>query len=701
MMVGSSSKEPTSAPQQSFMEASAKIEVRPSIVRIIETDKRCNFCIPLRRFTQTRIGQLHLTQSEADWLEKKEVTKARGPHALRILCWRRSMLQLAIFFYGVQLFQFMITWIVNYSTITEAMHEKRCQVMDVWSESDEQRLSDCQGMLPDRNRTDLSSAASLLAKALQMQVQEQLHKVRFAHAYTDLFIIGGKLGGLSFAIKALKIWTDMVASVRFTRFSFVLGSAPKFLLLMLIPFRSLISTQDLQRDMCKVVIDSSFGLRAQLTEKIAAYMPADFCDKKPSEWPAIMNDTFTRAGAIKAQGGESCVQSEVLAQAIAQDVVTHGQGSIGTSGNCTGCTGCMDMEKCPSHVLAQAAALGPTAVLIVAHGSTSEARKVFESVARCADACPVHCFQGCASNPDFQARLLGQIPMDSAFGSALASLCVDDSSIKEVQVLADLVERSIEAAILYMAGTIEATLCLKALLPAIFSLVLGMMRGARIARMIVPYSRLPGWMIGGAIVFTLPPLSALLSVANNMFGDACFAIAVSLALLLMCLLLPNDWMSVLPWHKKTGNIASASVYAGGVEGMSRSMLEPATHDEAEYQFNVRWRYLSFVKLALLLVICVFIGTNALLRIAVIEAASANIGTIVCSAVASVLSIFGEALVGLLFFADAYFYMLSSVHMGQEREDTVEVKNSRMFLLHDVSSVYYPSPGHMLAPQGTV
>ena len=60
---------------------------------------------------------------------------------------------------------------------------------------------------------------------------------------------------------------------------------------------------------------------------------------------------------------------------------------------------------------------------------------------------------------------------------------------------------------------------MQTLFPAGFSLMFGSIRGARVTKSIAPWSRLPGYGMGAAVILGMPMLAALLITIHQVIGD--------------------------------------------------------------------------------------------------------------------------------------------------------------------------------------
>lgn len=121
----------------------------------------------------------------------------------------------------------------------------------------------------------------------------------------------------------------------------------------------------------------------------------------------------------------------------------------------------------------------------------------------------------------------------------------------------------------------------------------GSIQGATLCKTMLPWSRLPGYMIGASIVFCLPMFMALLAVIYQLVGDF-YCMAAFFSLLLSLLV----WLPL-------GDLSHESA-EDDPNGMKKGVLAPQSHTAATAEFTCRGRISNLFKLLTLLFLVLFI-----------------------------------------------------------------------------------------------
>lgn len=679
-----------------------KEEIRKTIHTGVEyqtgTMMQCGVFLHLLRFCTGRVYELKLTKREVS--ELGNMNPIPRVFSGKWLCWRRSVLAVANLFFVLMIIQMWTSWSYAWDDTNSVIVRKRCEVLDVWNATQDELdvCSEWPWLIPnvtaEAPNPNKPLNLKMLRKALQLPVLEQLRKITIMKQYCEVVVILCKMGGLVLSAMAQFAWKDPDRSINYLRYSFGLNCGPTFLIPMFIPFRTLADRKEMQRDLCNVAMFSPWGIRSRLTPHVHSKLPSDFCLQPPSKWPQLLQDTLYSAGAVTKTEGQACLRAESLVDEF--DINKDEPLAASENSNCSSsgsCAGCYDNTACPSHLLAQASAWSHMTSI---KGPASEMTTSLTKVQQCAQACPLSCFAQCTADKNFQSRLLQSLPAENPIkdhfenqASWFSYLCHSKEDMSTLEGDMEDMGQLVEEGILYVLGVTESTQCLGILLPAVFSVIFGMLRGVRLARLAVPYSRLTGYVVGAALLFTVPPIMALLAVANNIWGDGYFVCVCIFVVLQLLVYLPHDWMQHLPCHskKRMANVKKADTSASGNQyEFTRNMLEPAGHKEATYQFRIRDRYLFVCYSGIGLFAIIFIVSNPIIFDAVVWAVTQSDFLLGLAVTGQILRLIGEASVATLVFADAFLQMLVCVWHG-DLNDHTRVKVSRNFMLDDLCSIH--------------
>ena len=194
-----------------------------------------------------------------------------------------------------------------------------------------------------------------------------------------------------------------------------------------------------------------------------------------------------------------------------------------------------------------------------------------------------------------------------------------------------------------LGAAYQAAMALIALFPASFSLMYGAIRGATLCKILLPWSRLPGYLVGASIVFCLPMFTALLAVINQLVGDTYCTIAF--------LFLLGSLLVWLPEHKRKD-------YAG--------TLAPQSHLQATKELTTRGYYSVGLK-ALCGVFLIFFAAALRQQMDKEEAeAAAGLikGDIYGKVVQFICDCYGKAYLSFIFCADTVMHVVGYISIGE-------------------------------------
>jgi len=121
-----------------------------------------------------------------------------------------------------------------------------------------------------------------------------------------------------------------------------------------------------------------------------------------------------------------------------------------------------------------------------------------------------------------------------------------------------------------LLGARAAIKALSVLLPTAFALMSGTIRGAIVAKLVIPYSRIPALILACAVGYSLPHFLLLIILLKNFIGD--------LTLLPAVLAFVFSMVVFLPWQRLA---ARAQVFG------AEDLTNPLTHEEAQASIGIR------------------------------------------------------------------------------------------------------------------
>jgi len=247
-----------------------------------------------------------------------------------------------------------------------------------------------------------------------------------------------------------------------------------------------------------------------------------------------------------------------------------------------------------------------------------------------------------------------EVKRGAALGEAMHA-CVSPEDVATLQVIVRTA--AARAPWELLLGFRIALSALATLLPTIFALMSGTVRGAMIAKFVIPYSRIPALILTCAISYTLPVLMMLLVVVKCLIGDA------TLMPTIICLL--ASLIVFLPWQMLWGR---------KIRGAS-DLAVPQHHAEAEKAIALRQYLQIFFQIGLVVMFMLWLtqwapflvqlGKSGLLPINVgmFRGAVFTVefwGTLGFTTLTLIFNFFGISRIAGVCFADAVLYAVMLV-----------------------------------------
>lgn len=337
------------------------------------------------------------------------------------------------------------------------------------------------------------------------------------------------------AVVASLTWQTLARSAPAVRGSFLCSYLPPFLLLLLIPFRSGVNFEGIQRQVCDDIVSGAVNTTGSaqavaqwpapgdgsfarlLKERGEIRLPSDFCNGDPRRWGTVVTESINASGLLRDTGG-SCPQVDI-------------GGADGECPEaCSNCTGICRPHLLPLTMVASAIGESLDDVDGALGGLWSQC---FHCVQRSQG---LQCLQRC---PAVSRQLLQQSMQKRGIPDP-NNICVDPGKLNDFELLVRLgMQRSYWEALL---GSLFAVLSLAQLMPLALSLLMGAAKGSGIAKSVVPYSRLPYIVSACAAVFTFPFALQLAIIVQTTIGDWLTLVGVLLLLAAIVLSMKPDKM---------------------------------------------------------------------------------------------------------------------------------------------------------------
>lgn len=242
-----------------------------------------------------------------------------------------------------------------------------------------------------------------------------------------------------------------------------------------------------------------------------------------------------------------------------------------------------------------------------------------------------------------------------------AWVCQRPGSIPSQKVM-DMAGKYGEAALRLHAGAAFASESAKTMLPMSLSLLAGAVKGSWIAKILLPASRVPGFVMAAALMFCLPLLGAFLALFQNMVGHwlTMLACVFSLCAFLVFfptgdLVKPENYASVAPAEK----VQSTPTWHG--------LLHPQTREDARNEVLARFKLQHLFRILALACIIAFAHTWPHTTDVVESVGADKIAAYFVDFVfTSLLTFLSKAALSSIFFTDMVFWLINTV-----RQDVVE------------------------------
>lgn len=233
--------------------------------------------------------------------------------------------------------------------------------------------------------------------------------------------------------------------------------------------------------------------------------------------------------------------------------------------------------------------------------------------------------------------------------------CVSDLMALQLEALTSFVSQ-VDYAQFFVGAFMGAT-ALQTLFPSSFSLMFGSIRGARVAKSISPWSRLPGYGMAGSIVLGMPMLAAMIISLHQVVGDEWSLLGIIFL-----------FSSVLIWYP-----------FGSTEQIG--LIEPQNYQVAINEMSIRNRYSLMCKLASLLSIVLFMAKSDIGQIVktevetyVLEHNSSLLSRLGETISSFFLDLLGKSLLSAVVFSDISIDIFTSVTAGDLQDDVMVQTN---------------------------
>lgn len=303
-------------------------------------------------------------------------------------------------------------------------------------------------------------------------------------------------------------WSEYAQSCRSLRRAHGALFLAPFVLLLLMPLAQFVQIRQLQTLLCREHLGrvaQTGGVETLAGFDIAATIE-DVCAKPSEKWQAGFETALAESGLLFDESSGTCEYAEAAAQAAGD-----------ASGECVDDESLFRTLKMRSGVPADAPPVDCAAAAMAATPAgagddevcTMGGARVLSGLFA---ACPASCGT-CDVGVERRNEL---VELAGARAKAeRSSSCVRPLALDAVGQLS--VALSSEA-LIGAVGLQQGLTVLLTLLPAALGLVLGAAQGSTLAKCVLPSSRLPDYVAGGAVALGLPMLGALLAFINTLVG---------------------------------------------------------------------------------------------------------------------------------------------------------------------------------------
>lgn len=361
-------------------------------------------------------------------------------------------------------------------------------------------------------------------------------------------------------------------------------------------------------------------------ESLGVYVDPMICESDPEGWRDIIEQLLEEHGRLQKSADEPCpaafqgrarqlwesfgldpskaqnITSEPAAAAAAAALQGTSAGSavddaaaineICSSAPCTSCIGnssCLQLY--PAQLALEA---GRSTRLLLRHlgsdlgeecapcwqpmGFALGAGDMEADTWSCYSLCvPLQAAEGGASSVAVEGALAGMnelknVTEEAKLAQVLVRALDTCVQLEEVHIIQLLVRSAAaEEPWQLLLGLRAALKAVAVLLPTAFALMSGTLRGAMVAKLVIPYSRIPAMILACAIGYSLPHFLLLLILLKSLIGDALLLPAISAFVLSLVVF--------LPWQR---------LYGKPIMG-SEDLTSPQAHEEAEVAIDLRMR----------------------------------------------------------------------------------------------------------------
>ena len=608
------------------------------------------------------VYELRTSQRELDTVEKvyTKVPPENRKLSTRYLIWRKSTLVIALIPYGLSI-------ILNVNSLTKSLN----------------RTAFLNSIFPDSlNNFSMFDVRDYHVFFSQYYTVSALVDVTYSLSLVVSFLC---------TFQAIRVWSMFGYSKKLLKWAYLFSFATPYLLLLIAPFKQSVDGDGLAHKFC---LDGLEGLNTNLeSSEFSCQIDNALCKSDPNNWNANLRKEFDKCGVLRDRTG-SCPFAAQFASTLidsssgSSSGITSGSQAVETIcgppdsanpafGYCTRCLQETDKNGNPYCANLFAAmniqsiyencerCLQPLLPQIQSSGASSLVTQLTEAGVTDNMHCGMVCVAGFS-----QDQLKEQIALKASSGQ---NYCINEEQMDDI---AEVTELALQIdKITYAVGLYQAAVTLITLFPASFSLMYGSIRGSSLCKMMLPWSRLPGYFVGASIVYCLPMFTALLAVVYQMIGDYYCCAAF------MCLI-----FSLLIWLPER----RSKTYSG--------TLAPQTHSQASKEFTRRGYFSLALKLACGVFFILFVNNlkNSLDSKEVKEVSdmlkSAK-GNIIIMTMTVLFDCYGKAYLAFVFCADTTTFVVGKITTEDlsENEHYNSLRNSEML---DIASLNTSKRGHI-------
>ena len=509
----------------------------------------------------------------------------------------------------------------------------------------------------------------------------------YVHAAVQLIYAASLVLSLVLMVVAFLTWAKFSSSRRWLYSAYLLSFVVPFLLLLIAPYKQVINFEGAERKLCEDML--TVGNKLLGRGRFECEMPgATMCSRPSSTWTNAVKGALDQCGVMRNETTGTCPFAVDFAKQALQrnplknsDLAPAVQQLCKAEAACFPCIAPEDAangaeETCSNVGLAVA---GPRTVRercarcfvpVTAWRVRPEVTGSPPTVSLTAQQWEALQEAGVGTNTDW--RVCSQIcapllvpQLANQYAAQLSgkqNFCVSEEAFSMVSTFTGLALHYEQA---YNAiGIYQSVMTMVTLFPASFSLMFGSIKGATLCKTLLPWSRLPGYMIGAAIVFCLPTFTALLASIYQLVGNY-YCMAAFLSLLLSLLV----WLPMRDLSQEEADAGRAMD--------KRGVLAPQSHSDATAGLTLRGRLSMLFNLVALLFLALFIyfaatELNQLEQRVVKSVFKRELQDLVLIVLGIALDIFGKANVAFLFCADRTNEIIAFVSQDDDGDRPLSV-----------------------------